>query len=250
MSKVIKKTISILTALKPTEEKSEWGASELSEKLDMPVQTTHRLLMSLSRHGFVYRDDKTKSFKLGLALMEFGLTIRDNLSVRNKALPIMRSLSEQTKESIYLTIPEGTDGIFIECIDSPHLLKLVEPVGMRRPLHIGASKKAILAFYEKNKQEMILNSLRSKNLIDSDISEIKDNLMSIKKQRFSVSFGETSVGTTSVASPIFSWESEVIASISIAGPDVRLPKTRINEMVYLVKKAAHQISEEMGWMNY
>ncbi|QQK74973.1 IclR family transcriptional regulator [Salicibibacter cibarius] len=247
MSQVLEKTALILNALKPTEHQIEWSATELSKDLNIPIQTLHRLLISLSKHGFVYRNDETKKFKLGLNLMELGLTIRDNLSVRNLALPEMRHLSELTNESVYLTIPEGPDGIFIECMDSPQLLKIVEPVGMRRPLHKGGSKKVILAYLNKWQQDKVLNELSARYQI-KDMGIIRDDLLEIKKNGYAISHSETTEGTTSIASPIFSWEDEVLASISIAGPDSRFKENRMSQLIQQTKACANRVSEELGWI--
>ncbi len=51
---VIKNSITLLTAIIPDEEKEEWSATEVSRKLDIPIQTVHRLLSSLAEYGFVY----------------------------------------------------------------------------------------------------------------------------------------------------------------------------------------------------
>jgi len=224
----------------------EWSTTELSKVLDIPIQTLHRLLISLSEYGFVYRNDETKKFKLGLNLMELGLSIRDNLSVRNLALSEMIKLSKLTNESVYLTIPEGNDGIFIECIDSTHLLKIVEPLGMRRPLYKGGSNKIILANFSKLKQEKILNELSVNHKIEN-MEFIRKDLLKIKKSGFAISQSELTEGTTSIAAPIFSWEGEVLAAMSIAGPDSRFKKNRTIQFIRQIKESTNLISEELGW---
>ncbi|MDT8861364.1 IclR family transcriptional regulator [Alkalihalobacillus sp. MEB130] len=248
MAEVIRKTISILTAIKPTEDKEEWSVTEISRKLNMPLQTVHRLLGCLSDVGFVIRDRETKKFKLGLSIMELGLSIRDNLSVRNTALPIMEKLASQTKESVYLTVPEGHDGIFIDCIDSPQLLKITEPVGMRRPLCVAASKKVILAFLQTGKRQKIIKELDELGFV-SNKDELMEELDIIQAQGFALSHGETTKGTVSVAAPIFSWENEVVGSISVAGPEHRFVGTRLHEFIKLTTKASCDVSEELGWFD-
>lgn len=246
MSEVIKKTASILAAIKPSEDQEEWSVTEISRKLDIPLQTVHRLLVCLSDVGFVVRNKETKKFKLGFSLMELGLSIRDNLSIRNTALPIMERLASATKESVYLTVPEGTDGIFIDCIDSPQLLKIVEPIGMRRPLCVAASKKAILAFLEPRKRNQYLDYYEEHKLV-KDSARLVEELEVIREQGFAISYGETTEGTVSVAAPIFSWEDLVIGSISVAGPEHRFVGTRLSEFIRLTTRSACDISEELGW---
>ncbi|WP_158738138.1 IclR family transcriptional regulator [Alteribacillus sp. YIM 98480] len=247
MSGVVRKSITLLTTIKPSEEKEEWSATEISRRLNLPVQTVHRLLTCLSECGFVYKNKETKKFRLGLALMELGLSIRDNLSVRNAALPVMEKIAGLSKESVYLTVPENNEGVFIDCIDSPQLLKIAEPTGMRLPLSVGASKKVMLAFFNLLERDRIIEELMQ-NKTEKSLKKLKEEILIINNQGFAISFGETTEGTASVAAPIFSWENKVVASISIAGPETRFQETQLKNNIRLVTRAAVEISEELGWL--
>ncbi|EIJ82029.1 transcriptional regulator, IclR family protein [Bacillus methanolicus PB1] len=247
MSEVIRKTITLLTAIKPNEEKEEWSATEISRKLNIPVQTVHRLLSSLEEYGFVFKDKETKKFRLGLTLMQLGFSIRDNLIVRNNALPIMEKLVNQTRESVYLTVPEGSDGIFVDCINAPLLLKVSELIGLRAPLCVGASNKVILAYMNRSKKQQIIQDLIGKGKI-KDIKKLEEDLKFIKEWGGAISFGEITERTVSVAAPIFSWEDKVIASISVIGPDTRFTENQIRDFISLTQRAAEEISEELGWI--
>lgn len=251
MSDVISKSIAILHALIPNENEQEWGATELSKKVDMPVQTVHRLLSSLAKHGFVYKNKETRKFRLGLTLMHLGFMVWENLSIRSIARPFMEQLTQRTKESCYLTVREGSEGIFIDSVDSPQFLRITEPVGMMRlPLNIGASKKVILAHLPAKTQLHLLKELYSNPHSPSipTLEEIQEELKKISKNGYAFSYGETTEGTASVAAPIFTWDNQPIASISLAGPDFRFKQDRVEELIREVKNAAQEISLELGWM--
>lgn len=248
MSEVIRKSVTLLTAIMPNEDKEEWSATEVSQKLDIPIQTVHRLLSSLTEYGFVFKNHETKKFRLGLTLMQLGLSIRDNLLVRNSALPVMEKLMKKTKECVYLTIAEGYEGVFIDCVGDDLFLKIAEPIGMRTPLCNGASKKVILAYMNRNTRKNIIHYLLEKDKI-SDIQKLENELKTIKEWGSATSFGETTKGTVSVAAPIFSWEDKVVGSISLVGPGTRITE---HEAKYVfsseIRKAAEEISEDLGWI--
>ncbi|BBU38955.1 IclR family transcriptional regulator [Aeribacillus pallidus] len=247
MSEVIRKTVLLLQTIQPNENKEEWSTTEISKKLGIPVQTVHRLLTCLEEYGFVYKNKQTRKFRLGLTLLQLGLSIRDNLSVRNAAVPIMEKLAQKTKESVYLTVPEGCEGVFIDCVDSPHWLRIVEPIGMRLPLCVGASKKVILAYLEEKTRSQVIKDLVKNGRI-KDVDHLHRHLMLIRKHGYCISFGETTEGTASVAAPIFSWENKVIASLSVAGPETRFTKDELAGLISTTIRAANEISEELGWV--
>ncbi|PLR79927.1 IclR family transcriptional regulator [Bacillus canaveralius] len=248
MSEVIRKSITLLTTIMPNEDKEEWSATEVSRELDIPIQTVHRLLSSLSEYGFVFKNKETKKFRLGLTLMQLGLSIRDNSLVRNSALPIMEKLRKRTNESVYLTVPEGYEGVIIDGVEMDLLLKVAEPIGMRTPLCVGASKKAILAHLKRKTRQRIIHELIGLGKI-KDVKRLESELKEIKESKIAISFGESTEGTVSIASPIFSWEDKVVASISVGGPKARFNQQQIKFFMCETKKAAIEISEELGWIN-
>jgi IclR family transcriptional regulator, KDG regulon repressor len=247
LSETIRKSVKILTALKPQEEKMEWSATEISRELDMPVQTVHRILSSLEESGVVYKNHETKKYRLGLNLLRIGFSLRNDLLVRNFAIPIMERLMKKTKESVYLTVPEGEEGVFIDCMNSVQWLKLAEPIGMRVPLCTGASQKVILAFMNRKSQQNIIKMLCKKGKV-KDEQKLKTDISMIENCGFAISYGEITEGTASVAAPVFSWEDEVIASLTVNGPEARFSEIRLREIEVAVRKAAEELSEQLGWL--
>ncbi|WP_018395777.1 IclR family transcriptional regulator [Bacillus sp. 37MA] len=247
MSEVIRKSVALLTTIVPTEDKEEWSATEVSRHLDIPIQTVHRLLSSLAEYGFVFKNNETKKFRLGLTLMQLGLSIRDNLSVRNSALPIMEKLVKKTGESVYLTVPEGTEGVLVDCLNKDLLSKETDVIGMRTPLCVGASNKAILSHLSRDTKQHIIQTLIEQGEI-SDVSKLENELKLIAKWKIASSVGETIKGTGSIAAPIFSWEGKVVASISIVCSETNFTDHQAKYMMSEVKKAAGVISEELGWL--
>lgn len=247
MSEVIRKSVQLLTALKPQEEKVEWSATEISRELNIPVQTVHRLLSSLEESGIVFKNKENKKYRLGLNLLRIGFLLRNNLLVRNSAIPIMEKLVNQTKQSVYLTVPEGDEGVFIDCINPMQWLKLAEPIGMRIPLCTGASQKVILAYMKRKSQQNVIQTLRKKEEI-KDVQKIIKDIRSIKENRLAVSFGEITKGTASVAAPIFSWEDEVVASITVNGLEASFTGSQLTNITVFAQKAAEELSEELGWI--
>ena len=166
MSEVIRKSVALLTTIVPTEDKEEWSATEVSRQLNIPIQTVHRLLSSLAEYGFVFKNNETKKFRLGFTLMQLGFSIRDHLSIRNSALPTMEMLMKKTGESVYLTVPEGTEGVLVDCLNKNLLSK---EIGTRTPLCVGASNQAILSHLSTDIKQQIIQKL----IEQGEISDVK-----------------------------------------------------------------------------
>ncbi|SDJ11674.1 transcriptional regulator, IclR family [Alteribacillus bidgolensis] len=244
MSEVIKKCTTLLTAIIPDEEKEEWSATEVSQKLEIPIQTVHRLLSSLTECGFVYKNNETKKFRLGLNLIQLGLSVRDNLLVHKGALPIMKNLTKKTEQSVYLTVPEGNEGVLIDFVSADPLYKISEPIGRRTPLCTGASKKVMLAYMKLKTRKQILQSLMNIGQV-SNLNKLEYELKNIKKSGIAISSDETAKGIIKIAAPIFSSEYKVVASICLASSNRKYLEHK-KMFISEVKSAAKEISEELG----
>lgn len=252
MSGVISKAIYILNLLVPQGSEKEMSATEISRELAMPVQSVHRILHSLSEHGFVSQDKKSKKYKLGLSVMKYGFLMWDSLMLRSLARPIMAELSQKTKETVYLATRENQEGVYIDAIDSPQILKISEPIGLRLPLYIGASNRAILAYLPQKVQEAILanvNWASIPSLIPLTKEYIQKDLEIIRSKGYAVTSGEATDGTTGIGAPIFSFDNTVIGSLNVAGPSIRFTPEKVEIFSQQAKKYANMISKELGYRN-
>lgn len=252
MSGVISKAIHILDILVPQGDEKELSVTEISRELDMPVQSVHRILSSLSQHGFVSQNSKTKKYKLGLTVMKYGFLMWDSLMFRSIARPLMEELSLKTKETVYLATRENAEGVYIDSIDSPQILKISEPIGLRLPLFIGASNRVILAYLPQKSVDTILahtDWAAVPSLKPLTREFIERELVKIREQGYAITAGEATEGTTGIGAPIFSYENTVIGSINCAGPSIRFTAENIDKYSYYVKKYADLISKELGYRN-
>lgn len=248
MSGVLNKSMMLLSLISPKEEKEDWSTSEISRELNMPVQTVHRLLNCLCEVGFVSQDRETRRFRLSTRIMELGLSIRENISVRKAALPFLIKLSNETKEIVNLSIAEGNEGVIIESVNA------INPIynfhkdvkGIRLPLSIDAANKVLLANFKLYLKNKIVNDLMNQNVI-KDKSELEKELRRIKESGFSITFDEKAEGITSIAAPIYSWENHVVGAISIS-TNTNLDLNRLNYLVEVILKYSRYISEELGWI--
>lgn len=246
---VISKAILILDYLVPQGSEKEISVTEISRDLDMPIQSVHRILASLAEHGFVAQNNKTKKYKLGLSIMKYGFLMWDSLMLRSLARPFMEELSRQTKETVYLAARENTEGVYIDSIDSPQILKISEPIGLRLPLYIGASNRVIMAYMPRHARESILRGAdwdRIPSLKPLSRESIEADLELIRRRGYAITSGEATEGTTGIGAPIFSYEDTVIGSLNCAGPSIRFTADKVEKYSYFVKKYADCISRELG----
>ncbi|MBD2867164.1 IclR family transcriptional regulator [Paenibacillus arenilitoris] len=250
MTGVISKAIVILDFLLPQGIEKEASVTEISKELDMPVQSVHRILSSLMEHGFVAQDAKTRKYKLGLSIMKYGFLMWDSLMLRSIARPFMHELGERTKETVYLAARENDEGVYVDCVDSPQILKISEPIGLKLPLYIGASNRAIMAHLPQKTRDAILKDVRwdaIPSLKPMTRAFVEEDMAAIRERGYAVSVEEATEGTIGIGVPIFSYENIVIGSLNVAGPTARFGEEQIARHSLLAVKYAKKISSELGF---
>ncbi|KPV43113.1 hypothetical protein AN477_14385 [Alicyclobacillus ferrooxydans] len=236
MNSVIGKVVTILKELRHAE--AGTSASELARVLNMPGQTVHRLLKELGEGGLVWQDSVTKRWSLGPILIGLGEMARKQVSLIALTHPYLESLTNETRETTILTVREGNYGVYVDIIESPQRIRLVEYVGARWPLHVGCSRRAILAFLGEDEiTEFAEIHCQNESQRKQLISECHD----IRERGYAISLGEVTPDSFGVAAPIV-YGNVPVASIMAGGPKERMGGNELDYFGELVRRIANEVS--------
>src|SRR3954447_748051 len=130
--------------------------SEISRKLDIPKSSAHVIMMTLERLGYVQKKPESLNYNLGLRAYGLGLGMMKNLSIAEIAVPHMRVLVDDLRLPAHLAVPDGDQGVYIQKVDAPGLIKIDTYVGRRMDLHCTGVGKVILAYGAEEVVEHIL----------------------------------------------------------------------------------------------
>ncbi len=246
--KSLVKALNILEVL--AEEEPPYTLTQLSRRLHLHVSTVHRLLVNLVRHGFVEVDAGTGGYQLSFRVLRMGLCVLDRLDFRQAALPLLRELNQQTKETVHLAILQGTQAISIEKFDSPQPVGLDARLGGLMPLYCTGVGKTLLAYQGDDFLEKLAQSPGFARLTPHTLTglpEVRKELEQIREQGFALDQEEAVEGLRCVAGPVFDHTGQIVAAFSVAGPAMRLTPTRISEISQLVKETSRQITYRLGF---
>jgi IclR family transcriptional regulator, KDG regulon repressor len=245
---VLDRTFAILDLF--DEERPEWTATEIARTLDLPVPTTHRILMALKQRGYVSQHEETKRFRLGVGALHLGDRAQASVDLRSLSRPVLKRLSRETGETALLTVvaPGGSRGVCLERVETAQPLRLSVQPGRRVPLHAGASQKALLAFLPEDEVERVLSQplerLCERTIVDPSV--LRTELTRIRERGWARSAEETNLGVSGIAIPVVSGRGGVVCAIGIAGPSARLDDARIASEFRQVASAAEEIATALG----
>lgn len=233
-----------------SEETPTLGVTELSQRLDLHKSTVSRILSTLETEGLVYQHPETGKYSLGMGLVSLAGVALGQLSVRGTALPFLETLAQSTQETLCLITREGDNGVCIAHLDSPQPVRYVSWLGRRTPLHCTASGKVLLAFAPNAVQAQALAADSLKAYTPNTQSKpetLRQTLAQVQTQGYALEEAEFVLGIVALAVPIFNHAGQVVASLSVAGPEFRLPTEKLTTFTAELQATARQISHQLGY---
>ncbi|WP_427109613.1 IclR family transcriptional regulator [Lysinibacillus xylanilyticus] len=241
---LLERAMTIAKVLASEASENSLSISELSAKCNLPLSTLHRILKAMIKEGMIEQDDQTKQYRLGTIWMELGLQVYDTMDYISKIRPELERLAREVEESVYLSKPAGLDTIIIERIDSAaNPIRIYDQLGIRIPMHIGAANKAILATMPVSQAKEIIKQL----IPHEEIAELEAQLEQIRLQGFSISHGERTAGTSSIAVSILNGFNEVVGAVSIGFVSFNVTAEHINILTERLMETGKRVSMKLGY---
>jgi len=232
--------------------KTPVGVRELARSTGYNPSTVQKLINSLEVQGLVRQDEETSKYELGVEIFQLGASLLNQLDVHEVARPHLHQLVRETEESAYLALltPDLKRYVFIDKIESNHLLRWTADLGAWRPLNCTAEGKAALAYLPDEhlddlKSEGLFRDTTPRSITDTE--ELRRQLGAVREKGWAYSDEEFAEGVRAVAAPIFNYSGRVIGAISIVGPTLRMTDDAIASYSEVVKNEGKEISRELGF---
>ncbi|HEY0007262.1 MAG TPA: IclR family transcriptional regulator, partial [Tepidisphaeraceae bacterium] len=118
----------------------------IADRLGRTKSEIFRMLVGLQRRGYVHRDSPAETYHLTAKLFEIAHRHPPTQSLLDAAMPAMRSLAADSRQSVHLAVIDGTSALTLANVDSPEPRGFAVRVGARFPLPETASGLVLLAF--------------------------------------------------------------------------------------------------------
>lgn len=224
------------------------GINEISQSLDFPLSTTHRMLNSLRKDGYVTQDELTKRYKLGVKILSLAINQLNNMDIIKISKPIIEELSTKYGLLVYLSVLENNRIVCIDMVNNAKRTKFYVQIGSPMPLYCAASGKAIGAYLDESGLDDILkqsNIIKFTPYTIVDKDKIKDELNKVKNQGYAICDEEMELGVNAISVPIFGRNDRIHSSITIM-----LIKHHQHEEDKIIRDLKHAANEISGFLGY
>ncbi|WP_336490797.1 IclR family transcriptional regulator [Methylobacterium nigriterrae] len=244
MDSTLLKGLTVLEHLAASE--TPRGVSDLARSLNLTKSNVHRTLQTLVSAGYA-RATPAGTYECTLKLFELASSVLARVDVRQVAEPYMRTLAEQTQETIHLSLLDKAEVIYLHKIESPQPVRAYSSIGGRAPAYCVASGKALLAYQEEALAHLpdTLPVYTSRTISSLDL--LRRELEQIRIQGFAINRGEWREGVCGLAAIVHDAMGRPGAAIGISGPADRLNPAALRRFSDVVVDAARNLSRALGY---
>ncbi|WP_235901935.1 IclR family transcriptional regulator [Ochrobactrum quorumnocens] len=228
MVRSVEKAFRVLGAF--NSDQSTLSLSQIVSLTDLDMSAAQRFTHTLMKLGFLAKDPVTRQFELTAKTLDLGFHyVRANKLI-DRAMPYLQHLSKETEETINLTVPDGTEIVFVSRFLSRHVLNTDVIIGTRMPCYCTAPGLAILSRLPENEAQAILDqthfrSFNANTIIDPKV--IMDDIRRFREDGYATAFEQVYHGDGSIASAITGPNGRPIAAINIAASLARYSREDI-----------------------
>jgi DNA-binding IclR family transcriptional regulator len=226
-----------------------WPLGEVAAGVGMHPATVHRVLGQLVDDGLA-RQDASGAYGLGLEFLRLAWLVSGRESLRDVAEPELRALTADTGETSWLGLyePSRREMLFAASVESPQPIRQVRPVNEWRPVHGGASGRALLAFLPDAEREAVLagplDAVTPNTVTDADA--LRRQLDEVRSRGYAVTRGERVLGGVGIAAPILAGDGRLLGVIGIGLPEQRYAAAGEARLAARVISAAEAIARAAG----
>lgn len=224
-------------------ENLEIGLNDLARATGQDKAVTRRLLLSLSKHGFIEQNPENRKYRLGHGFLSLARLREATVPMVKATQVVTQWLSARANETVHVGIP-NENGMSTASFTLPARGNVINlrPADSY-PFHSSSSGLAFLSFCSAETRERLLG-LRRERLTPFTVTgeeELLEIFAETRSRGYACSRNTVEVGVASVAMPFFTDGKDPAGTIAIAVPELNLDDARQEELAALLRTAVEKL---------
>ena len=227
---------------------------DLAARAELPPSRAHPYLVSYGRLGLVQQDAATGRYALGPAALQLGLTALHQSDPVRAAGPVADDLAAATGQAVAVAV-WGNFG--------PTVIRMIEA---RQPLHVAMRAGTVMAMFGTATGRAFAAVLRPERVVDAllgqplggetrapaiDGAAIQSHIDAARAEYASHgctrATGRPLPGVNAFSAPVFAHDGEPVLVITLLGHQDHVPAAWSSPMAAAVKRAAAEVSAQLGY---
>ncbi|MCB2402821.1 IclR family transcriptional regulator [Rhizobium ruizarguesonis] len=227
----------------------EFGLSDLARRAELDKATTLRILVSLTKHGFVEQDASTKRYRLGTSVLRFARIREACFPIVSVLQPIVDRLALDTSETAHAALAADNALMTIAIAEPQRSTRVFVDPSQLLPFHATASGLAYLAFAPPNVIDIVMSSQEFAGHTELTLrrpQQLKERLSLIRERGFAIAERSFETEVIGIAAPIFDSSGYSLGALAVASVASRMSEEKQQLIVGEVLQASIEVTRSLG----
>jgi DNA-binding IclR family transcriptional regulator len=220
--------------------------SEVSRRLDIPKSSTHVLMITMERLGYIRRCANNRDFCLALKTYALGHRMSRCVAITEVARPHLDAFVNETTLCVHMAISDSGQGVFIEKVQPAGSPEFDTYIGRRMDLHCTALGKIILAHDTSEAVQRVLSkrvyTRYTRNTIATQAA-LRREVQRVRTEGHAIDNEEEELGSRCVAVAIIDSSGRFLAALSTSGTLAQIAFEEIPSIAARLRITAQAIAE-------
>lgn len=246
INRTVERSIKILELL--SKEKKGLSIKQIVDKMQIPKTSAYDILETLAYYGMLDKSfDENKLYRIGLKSYQVGNSYTQEKEIFNIIRKPLQDLADKVNKTVFYAIEKSGKIVYMSKYEPEKAIITTAGVGSTNPMYCTSLGKAMLAFYNKDKQNEIIKmqSFEKKTPFSLSEEELKSEIEIIKNRGYSIDNREVEEHMLCIGAPIYNYSKEVVGAISISG--LYQENNNLDRESKELMKISFEISKKLGF---
>jgi DNA-binding IclR family transcriptional regulator len=235
----------VLRLLRLFEGRQVLRVNQVAREMGLSRSTVHRMLATLGHHQFVEKDEHSRGYRAGPALVDIGLTVVQNMDIRALSYGALVRLRDSTQETVHLSSLRGNEVLYVEGVESEQVLKTSSRVGWTLPAHATAAGKAMLAELTEGELSKLYPSdtlVAPTEQALTSLTALREQLEEVRLRGYATNDGESENDVSGVGVAVKDRQGQVRAAVVVTGPRSRIDQAWVERVSAATMRTAKELT--------
>jgi DNA-binding IclR family transcriptional regulator len=226
---------------------SRVGVSRIARDVELNPSTCFNLLKTLVYEGLVTFDQGSKSYALGLGMVELAKGALEQASYARMARPMLEAIAARHRVTATLWQRIGEDRVvLVDRADNDSAVRVHMNIGQRLPIFIAALGRCMAAHSGLSRAELKkrFSALRWENA--PTFEAYLAGVESARAKGYAVDNGHYVKGVTTLSAPVLDADGKAVMAISAVGFSAQLGGEKLRSLARNLRAGAAELSQALS----
>lgn len=216
----------------------------IARALEIPKSSAFNLVHTLLSKKYVVCDEATGRYALSLRMFEVGSAAVKGVTEQSVVRRYMERVAAGCNETVHCGVPDGTDVVYVDKLESTHSIRMTSRIGARVPLYCTAMGRAVLACWPEEHVRELYRNYDFRKLTPRTVDSVEallDEVGRVRGQGYAAEYGESNENVCCFAVAVRDRSGRAAYAISVSMPLFRASEETAQRCVRLLLDARGRI---------